>query len=225
MKRSKLISSLTAMVGIVMISIGMILEQDAASLTKVSRTTGNKINVMDMAASTNMIVKEAKKENKEEENLLLTEVVMQTAPASVIIPPRVEVYEGMTLEEVANQLEKTLKNDVAGHGLFIASKCIEYGVDPFIATAIIMHETGCGQNQCSSLARNCYNFGGQKGPGCGAYRRYNSIDEGLEGMIANLYRNYYAYGLTTVEQIGPKYAESTTWVGKIKWYVNKLKTA
>jgi len=208
-----------------MISIGMILEQDAASLTKVSRTTGNKINVMDMAASTNMIVKEAKKENKEEENLLLTEVVMQTAPASVIIPPRVEVYEGMTLEEVANQLEKTLKNDVAGHGLFIASKCIEYGVDPFIATAIIMHETGCGQNQCSSLARNCYNFGGQKGPGCGAYRRYNSIDEGLEGMIANLYRNYYAYGLTTVEQIGPKYAESTTWVGKINWYVNKLKTA
>jgi hypothetical protein len=138
---------------------------------------------------------------------------------------RIEVYEGMTLEEIANQLEKTLRNDLSGHGYFIAQKSIEYGVDPFIATAIMMHETGCGQNQCSSLARNCYNFGGQKGPGCGAYRRYYSIDEGLEGMIANLYRNYYAYGLTTVEQIGPKYAESDTWVSKINWYVNKIKTA
>ncbi len=207
-----------------MISIGLVIQQEQSLNTK-TNTTIKQFDIKNIAASANMIVNKEVEEIKEDNNLLLTEVQMETAPASVIIPPRVEGYAGMTLEEVAAQLEKSLKNDISGKGMVIASKCIELGVDPFIATAIIMHETGCGQNQCSSLARNCYNFGGQKGSGCGAYKKYNSIDEGLEGMITNLYRNYYAYGLTTVEAIGPKYAESDTWVGKINWYVNKIRNA
>ena len=210
------------MVGIIMISIGMMINQKGETF---STFEIKEFDIKNMAASASLLTKDKEEEDTPQVNLLLSEVVMETAPAAVIIPPRVEVFEGMTLEEVAAQLEKTLKNDVSGKGMVIAKKCIELGVDPYIATAIIMHETGCGQAQCSSLARNCYNFGGQKGPGCGAYRRYNSVDEGLEGMINNLYRNYYAYGLTTVEAIGPKYAEGNTWVGKINWYVNKIRNA
>ncbi len=223
MRRGKLISFLTLMVGVVMISVGYLMQQQSTP-TSYKRVKIDEIDIKNMAASTNMMIKDVESEEPKEK-LELIEVEMEVAPASIVIPPRIEVYEGMTLEEVAWQLEKTLKNDVAGHGMFIASKCIEYGVDPFIATAIIMHETGCAQMQCSALARNCYNFGGQKGSGCGEYQRYESIDEGLDGMIRNLYRNYYAYGLTTVEQIGPKYAESDTWVSKINWYVNKIKYA
>ena len=222
MKRGKLISCITAMVGIIMISIGMMIDQKGETYTTFNI---KEFDIKNIAASASLLTKEEKEEDSSQVNLLLSEVVMETAPAAVIIPPRIEVFEGMTLEEVAFQLEKTLKNDVSGKGMVIAKKCIELGVDPYIATAIIMHETGCGQAQCSSLARNCYNFGGQKGPGCGAYRRYNSVDEGLEGMINNLYKNYYAYGLTTVEAIGPKYAEGNTWVGKINWYVNKIRNA
>ncbi len=222
MKRGKLISCLTAIVGIMMISIGLMINQKGETY---STFQIKEFDIRNMAASASFLAKEEVEENTPQINLLLSEVVMETAPAAVIIPPRIEVFEGMTLEEIAAQLEKTLKNDISGKGMVIAKRCIELGVDPFIATAIIMHETGCGQRQCSSLARNCYNFGGQKGPGCGAYRRYNSIDEGLEGMINNLYKNYYAYGLTTVEAIGPKYAESDTWVSKINWYVNKIRTA
>ena len=210
------------MVGIIMISIGMMIDQKGETYTTFNI---KEFDIKNIAASASLLTKEEKEEDFSQVNLLLSEVVMETAPAAVIIPPRIEVFEGMTLEEVAFQLEKTLKNDVSGKGMVIAKKCIELGVDPYIATAIIMHETGCGQAQCSSLARNCYNFGGQKGPGCGAYRRYNSVDEGLEGMINNLYKNYYAYGLTTVEAIGPKYAESDTWVSKINWYVNKIRNA
>ena len=205
-----------------MISIGMMIDQKGETYTTFNI---KEFDIKNIAASASLLTKEEKEEDSSQANLLLSEVVMETAPAAVIIPPRIEVFEGMTLEEVAFQLEKTLKNDVSGKGMVIAKKCIELGVDPYIATAIIMHETGCGQAQCSSLARNCYNFGGQKGPGCGAYRRYNSVDEGLEGMINNLYKNYYAYGLTTVEAIGPKYAEGNTWVGKINWYVNKIRNA
>ena len=166
-----------------------------------------KIDAKSITTSANNIVRNENIQSTEEVSILTTGIKMHAAKAAVIIPPRVEVYEGMTLEEVANQINKSLKND------------------PFIASAIILHETGCGQNQCSNIARNCYNFGGQKGYGCGEYKRYNSIDEGLEGMISNLYKNYYSQGLTTVETIGPRYAESNTWVSKINWYVNKIKTA
>lgn len=200
-----------------MISIGLGLQQENGL-----KITNKQIDLKNIAASANMIVKKSSETKEENGNILLTEVRMETAPASV---SRIEVFEGLTLEEIADQLNKSLKNDISGKGMVIANKCVELGVNPYVATAIIMHETGCGQNQCSNIARNCYNFGGQKGSGCGAYKKYNSVDEGLEGMISNLYRNYYSRGLVTVETIGPKYAESDTWVSKINWYVNKIKNA
>ena len=207
-----------------MIFIGIILEKSNSTFVDMTKSI-QKIDAKSITTSANHIVRNENIQSTEEVSILTTGIKMHAAKAAVIIPPRVEVYEGMTLEEVANQINKSLKNDIYGKGLVIASKSIELGVDPFIASAIILHETGCGQNQCSNIARNCYNFGGQKGYGCGEYKRYNSIDEGLEGMISNLYKNYYSQGLTTVETIGPRYAESNTWVSKINWYVNKIKTA
>ena len=206
-----------------MISTGMMINNNNKD-TYLNLSQIEEIDIKNISTSTKGAFKEDNKK-KNSANLLLESVEMETTPASVIIPPRIEVYGGMTLEEVAAQINKSLKNDITDKGMVIASKCIELGVDPFIASAIILHETGCGQNQCSNIARNCYNFGGQKGSGCGAYQRYNSVDEGLAGMISNLYRNYYSRGLTTVETIGPRYAESNTWVSKINWYVNKLKNA
>lgn len=204
-----------------MISIGMVFQQEQGLKSKKNMNT-EQFDLKNIAASANMIVVKSSETKTENNNLLLTEIKMETAPAAV---SRVEVFEGMTIEEIAAQLNKSLKNDISGKGMVIANKCIELGVNPYVATAIILHETGCGQNQCSNIARNCYNFGGQKGAGCGAYKKYNSVDEGLEGMISNLYRNYYSRGLVTVETIGPKYAESDTWISKINWYVNKIRNA
>ena len=221
MRKGKVISSLFFILGIMMISIGMVFQQEQGLKSKKNMNT-EQFDLKNIAASANMIVVKSSETKAENNNLLLTEIKMETAPAAV---SRVEVFEGMTIEEIAAQLNKSLKNDISGKGMVIANKCIELGVNPFVATAIILHETGCGQNQCSNIARNCYNFGGQKGAGCGAYKKYNSVDEGLEGMISNLYRNYYSRGLVTVETIGPKYAESDTWISKINWYVNKIRNA
>lgn len=215
-------------VGIIMISIGMVIQNDSSISSFTVNSTVKEFNIKNMAASANMIVKESKNKNEQssKENLFLTEVTMETAPASIIIPPRVEVFEGMTLEELAQKLDRNLGNDmVAGKGKLIATECINKGVDPYVATAILLHETGC-KSRCSSLARRCNNFGGQKGyPSCngGSYKAYNSIDEGLVGFIDNLYKNYYSKGLTTVDTIGPRYAESSTWRGKINWYVNQIR--
>ena len=221
MKRKKLIGGLTLMAAVIMLSVGMVY-QNKEAYKSIDRVSVKQFKIENMAASTDMIVKEKKEKEVETSIPETVEINMEVSKSSML---REEVYEGMTLEEVANQLNKSLKNDIAGKGMVIASKCIELGVDPFVATSIILHETGCGQNQCSNIARNCYNFGGQKGSGCGAYQRYGSVDEGLEGMITNLYRNYYSKGLTTVETIGPRYAESSTWVSMINSYVNKVKSA
>ena len=219
MRRNKLIGGLTLAVGIMMISIGMVVQNENEYAT-INRSGFEQFDIKNMAASANMVVQQ--KQVVEEKTPTIEDINMEIAPSKLL---RQEVYEGMTLEEVAEKLNRSLKNDIAGKGMTIASKSIELGVDPFVATAIIMHETGCGQSSCSNIARTCYNFGGQKGSGCGAYQRYNSIDEGLEGMINNLYRNYYSKGLTTVETIGPRYAESGEWIGKINWYVGKIKNA
>lgn len=227
MKKGKLISSISLLVGIVMISIGLYIGGQENNI-KYRKISVQGFNLKNMTASTNMIVKKvsAKEEEEEKTNLVLTEVEMETAPASVIIPPRVEVYEGMTLEELGEKLDRNLGTDIVyGKGLFIATECINRGVDPYIATAILLHETGC-KAKCSNLARYCNNFGGQKGsPGCngGSYKQYATMDEGLVGFISNLSRNYFALGLTTPETIGPKYAESQEWPGMINWYVGKIR--
>ena len=123
MKKAKLISTLSITVGVLMIAIGLFLSSDGKNI-KLNRISVQGFDVKNLAASTNMIVKEVTRK-EEEEDLLLMEVEMETAPASVIIPPRVEVYEGMTLEELGMKLDRNLGNDiVAGKGLFIDRKSV-----------------------------------------------------------------------------------------------------
>ena len=135
------------------------------------------------------------------------------------------VYEGKTLNEIAEQLNRSLKSTIAGQGYLIASYSIENGVDPYLATAIMLHETGCNW-KCSNLVNSCNNVGGQVGtPSCGGgrFRAFDTLEDGIKGMISNLAINYYAYGLNTPELMQNKYAASTTWAEKVNTYIYKLK--
>mgnify|MGYP002854556721 CR=1 FL=1 len=217
MKKAKVISFILSMVGIMMISIALIVENQG-SLTENKDIEFKEINLSNVAASTNMLIKNSN-ESEETTSLPLEEINMEVVPASVYVPPRVEVYAGLTIEELSAKLDRSLGGILAGHGNTIAQHSLDLGVDPYVAAAIMIHETG---NGTSRIANNCYNFGGQKGYGCGAYKKYDTVDEGLIGIIDNLYKNYYAYGLNTIESIGSKYAESTEWPTKIHWYVDKI---
>ena len=137
------------------------------------------------------------------------------------------VYDGLTLTELSEKLDRSLNSSIAGTGNLFASHSIELGLDPYLAVAIVLHETGCSWD-CSELVKQCYNVGGQKGaPGCwgGSYQAFNSLEEGITSYLDNLYYNYYALGLTTPETINPKYAESQAWASKINWYIEKIKAA
>lgn len=137
-------------------------------------------------------------------------------------PERIEVYENMTMEELTDKLNRTLSSDLSGKGEYFAKYAIELGVDPYLAVAIAMHETGCTWD-CSYLAKQCNNVGGQKGEGCGEYKAYDTLEEGIYGFILNIKNKYVDYGLLTAEQMNPKYAEDPTWSSKVNNYIEKIK--
>lgn len=218
MKKDKIISGLLAIVGFTMIGIAVMLQNDKI-------VDDNEYDKKNMAAAANMYVKST---DEEINNLDFMAVEMERVPISIPVSPRIEVYDGLTMEELSAKLNRNLGNGyIAGKGELIAGYCLEKGVDPYVAVAIMLHETGCRAN-CSYLVRVCNNVGGQKGyPGCngGAFKRFDTLDEGIYGFIRNLYNNYYSMGLNTVETIAPKYAEGNTWAGKINWYVNVIKNS
>ena len=132
------------------------------------------------------------------------------------------VYDGKTLDELSVILNKSLNSTISGKGYLIASYSLEKGVDPYMATAIILQETGCKWN-CSRIVRECNNVCGQKGNGCGSYSYFNSLDEGIKAFIDNLYKNYISYGLTIPEEINPKYAADVNWSKKVNQYIETIK--
>ena len=148
--------------------------------------------------------------------------------AEPVIEKPVIVYDGMTLEQLAAKLDKNLKSTLKGYGMVFAESSIKYGVDPYLALAIVLHETGCASGTCSSLAKQCNNIGGMKGSNhCGnsSYAKFKTLDSGIDAFFKNLANNYYKKGLTTPESIGKKYAESKTWASRIKYYMNVIKNS
>lgn len=164
---------------------------------------------------------EVEKEIKYEPKVEIVEEITEIEP---ILTEEI-VYDGMTLNELAEKLNRYLKSNLSGMGMVYASKSIELGVDPYLAVAISMHETGCKWG-CSKLTRECNNVGGMKGkPSCGSgsYRKFDTLEEGITKFIENIAKNYYAYGLTTPEAMNHKYAESKTWATKVNNYINEIK--
>ena len=159
-----------------------------------------------------------------------TEPVPTAEPAPVVEEPRQAepiVYDGMTLNELAEKLNRSLKSTISGTGMSFAKYAVEMGIDPYLAVAIVLHETGCN-GSCSTQVKQCYNVGGMKGgPSCNgtSYKKFASLDEGIYSFMKNLKTNYYDKGLTTAEQMNKKYAASTTWATKVNNYISKIKAA
>lgn len=147
---------------------------------------------------------------------------------AVIIEPI--VYEDMTMLELSEQLEKSMKNELSGYGSVYAKYAIEYGVDPYLALAITLYETGCSGNGCSYVARACNNVGGMVRGTTSCYGSrfggFNSMEEGIERLIYNIRVTYHDYGLMTPYEMQKKYAGgSTTWGNKVTYFMNKIRNA
>lgn len=158
------------------------------------------------------------------EEVLVDSEITEVEEPVVVEPERIEVYDGLTMEELTDKLNNILSSDLSGMGEYYAKYSIELGVDPYLAVAISMHETGCTWG-CSYLTRECNNIGGQKGYGCGDYQAYDTLEDGIYGFISNIKRNYVDYGLMTADEMNPKYAEDPMWSSKVNKYIEKIKNS
>ena len=145
---------------------------------------------------------------------------LEPIKANNLIPASEIFYEGESVKEISEKLNKKFKGSLTGMGEMYARLSIEKGMDPYLLAAISVHETGFG---LSSAALNKYNFGGIM---CsGKLCTYNSVEDGVKKYISMVYRNYYSKGLTTPEQMSKKYAASPTWSEKVNAYYKSLKTS
>jgi len=206
--RSKLISALCFTLAFALV-IGVYIKDYQDSLNKIAFVEKS-VNVEELETAT----EEKNAEETKEETDIAEEVEEIVEPAIV--------YEGLTLEELSSKLDRTLSSTLSGKGHLYAAYSLEKGVDPYLAVAITMEETGCAWG-CSNLVVSCNNVGGMKGSGCGQYAAFSSIDDGIRAFIDNIARNYVAYGLTTAETMNPKYAENPRWASNVNAYIEKIK--
>lgn len=135
-------------------------------------------------------------------------------------------FNGEKDTEIARKINKYFNSTLKGKGEFLVNYSLEVGLDPYLAAAVMLQETGCYWT-CSKLTRSCNNVGGQKGkPSCngGSYRKFDTLEEGMKFTINKL-NSYYQKGYKTPAQINRFYATDKTWHEKVQRYMNKLKKA
>jgi len=132
------------------------------------------------------------------------------------------VFDNLTMNQLVAKLDRVLKSNLSGTGNIFAKYTIENGVDPYLATAIVLHETGCNSS-CSAAVRNKNNVGGMMGSG--GLITFASLEEGIKAFVVNLKEKYYDQGLNTPELINKKYAANPNWHVKINSYIEKIKQA
>ena len=138
------------------------------------------------------------------------------------------LYYGLTYSALVEQINRSLNSSVSGYGELFVSKSLELGVDPYLAVAIMLHETGCMWD-CSNLVKKCNNVGGMKsGTYCtgSSYGKFDTLEDGIIAYIENLYNNYISKGLNTPELMQRKYTgySNSTWSSKVTNYIDIIKS-
>lgn len=159
---------------------------------------------------------------EEQEDKLIAEITTSTTTTQ-----KQTVWDNLTLEELTSKLNKNLYSTLSDKGIYFAKYTEKTGLDPYLAVSIVNHETGCLWG-CSKLVNQCNNIGGIKGtPSCGntSYKKYDTLEEGINSYLDLIYYNYYSQGLDTPEKMNPKYAESTTWAEKVNKYYQEIQAS
>ncbi|MEG2229745.1 MAG: glucosaminidase domain-containing protein [Bacilli bacterium] len=172
---------------------------------QIKKTTDNTIDLIKN-------IKETKIEEPTNENL-----------SSPVVYEDPVLYEGLTKDQVVDKASRMLNGSLTGTSDFFVSYSIEKGVDPLMAIAIVLQETGCYWGNCSSLVNDCYNVGGMMGSN--GYMCFSSLEEGIRAYIDNLYNNYVSYGLSTPYTMNSKYAADPLWAERVTAYIERIKAA
>jgi hypothetical protein len=137
-----------------------------------------------------------------------------------------------TRQEITSAINKFLKGKMTnkGNAIYMAAKSQEPEISATLLTAIILLESGSNFDSYNVRVNN--NVSGMNWTKDSRYRRngwyvqYDNVDQSIWDMAERLSKYYIAQGLTTIEQIGAKYAplsdprEGMYGMSNAKWVPN-----
>jgi hypothetical protein len=106
-------------------------------------------------------------------------------------------YRAINTDKINHVLDGKLK----GMGAAFVRAGEQYNVNPALLTAIAQHETGNGKSRAAMEKNNIAGMMGRNG-----LRSYATVEESIMDMARNLSKNYLGQGLTSLADIGAKYA-------------------
>lgn len=112
-----------------------------------------------------------------------------------------------------NVLEKR-NSPLAPYAGYYVNAADRNGIDWRLLPAIAGLESSFGLRQMPG-SHNSYGWGG-------GHIYFDSVEDGIDTILIAFKNKYAARGAKTVEQIGPIYAESPTWVPRVRSFMNKF---
>jgi len=94
MKKAKIVSCLLIIISVLMVSIGIKFQEKVDSENN-DFLSFNEVNTNNITASDSTLSKTMNEYRVDDSSI--TAIDMETAPASVLIPPRIEVFDGLRL--------------------------------------------------------------------------------------------------------------------------------
>lgn len=127
------------------------------------------------------------------------------------------------------KLEAVFDGALKGLGRLFVKYSIAYQVNPALAAAIAMHETGNGSSKAANSQKNLF---GYMTNGGSTLASFDSYEDSIKSGIRNLSLNYLYQGLNTVSKIQKKYAPTgaandpnglnNSWVSGVTYYYQRI---
>lgn len=144
-----------------------------------------------------------------------------------IIEEEINEYNGEDYSVIGKKIEKHLeKTKLEGYGEYIAKRSVNKNVNPYLVGAIIIVNSNC-KVQCNAIVEMCNNVGDLTGSygGCfgGTYRKYYSLEDGINDLVDYILNDFYANDLKTPNTIYKKYNKNSAWSYKVSQYMERIK--
>lgn len=149
-------------------------------------------------------------------------------PIEEVIPgEEIVEYDGENYAAVGKKIEKYLvKTTLENYGEYIAKKSINKGVNPYLIAAMIIINSNC-EVQCNAIVDKCNNVGDLKGTsgGCfgGTYKRYNTLQDGIDDLINYVLLDLYANDLKNPNAFYQRYEKNSAWSYRVTRYMERIK--